>query len=232
MDGAGSAADLAFAKAWSGFCFAEMLYVPGNHDVGDAIAVNPWQPVADERLAAWRNAFGPDWWCRDIGGWRLIGLDAMLFGTGHPQEEIQFHWLQQALATAHPVAVFMHKPLFINTPNEGPRGYWTVRPEPRARLMAMFANAKVRMVASGHLHIWRQLEHAGINYVWGPASSFVVGSSQEPLGGDRRLGAVLHDFTADAVVSTFVRPDGLVDLLIEPVQHVIYPPPSASPPAE
>jgi len=30
-------------------------------------------------------------------------------------------------------------------------------------------------------------------------------------------------FDGDSVTSRFIRPDGLEDLLIDPVQHVIYP---------
>jgi alkaline phosphatase D len=224
MDGAGAPNELVQAKSWPGFAGVDVLSVPGNHDVGDAVAVNPRQPVNDARLAAWRQSIGPDWWRRDTQGWRLIGLNAMLLGTGHAEEEVQFSWLKGALACALPIAMFLHKPLFVDHPGEGPRGYWTVTPEPRARIFALMKGANVRMVASGHLHIWRQVEHEGASYVWGPAASFVVGASQEPLGGERRLGVVQHDFAANAVTSRFIRPEGLEDLLIEPVQHLIYPP--------
>ena len=69
-----------------------------------------------------------------------------------------------------------------------------------------------------------QKAFGNVNHVWGPAASFVVGASQEDLGGERRLGVIEHVFTSTGVTSTFIRPEGLEDLLIEPVQHILYPP--------
>jgi alkaline phosphatase D len=224
MDGAGSATDLEFSQAWERANVGEILVVPGNHDVGDLASIHPRQPVNDERLAAWRRHVGLDRWHRDVGGWRLIGLNAMLLGTGHVEEERQFEWFAQALDCSTPIAIFLHKPLFIDHPDEGPRGYWTVAPEPRARMLTLMQRASVRTIASGHLHIYRQLQHGGINHVWGPAASFVVGSSQEDLGGQRKLGVIAHTFSSTSVTSEFIRPDGLEDLEIEPVQHILYPP--------
>ena len=223
MDGAADVADLALAARWVQGFAAPVLSVPGNHDVGDTAAIKPTQAVDDARLAAWRAQFGADRWLVDQGGWRLIGLNAMLFATGHAEEERQFEWLAQALRTTAPVALFQHKPLFIDRPDEGPRGYWTVLPAPRRRVLDLLAGANVRLIGSGHLHIHRQLSHEGIAHVWAPSAAFVCGESQEDLGGSRRLGAMIHDFTADGVTSRFIRPDGLEDLTIEPVQHIIYP---------
>jgi 3',5'-cyclic AMP phosphodiesterase CpdA len=231
MDGAGDTADLAAAAAWTQGLPARVLSVPGNHDVGDTAAIKPSQTVDDARLAAYRAHLGPDRWQHDQDGWRLIGLNAMLLGTGHAEEEAQFAWLEGALATDAPVAVFLHKPLFIDAPSEPPRGYWTVTPEPRRRLLGLLATARVRLIASGHLHIHRELHQAGIDHVWCPAASFVCGDSQEDLGGMRRLGALVHDFGADRVTTRFVRPDGLEDLAIEPVQHILYPRPTSGQPA-
>lgn len=224
MDGAGDVNDLDLSARWSAELPAEMLAVPGNHDVGDHSLIRPDQPVTTERLAAWRRIVGADRWFRDIGDWRLVGINSMLLGTGHRDEAEQFEWLAAALQTSRPVALFMHKPMCIDSLAEGPRGYWTVTPQPRARLRQLLQSADVRLIASGHLHIQRLAQIEGVAHVWGPAASFVVGSSQEELGGERRLGLVEHTFTADAVRSRFLRPEGLEDLLIDPVQHVIYPP--------
>jgi 3',5'-cyclic AMP phosphodiesterase CpdA len=223
MDCAGTLEDLHLAADWlSGFA-TELVCVPGNHDVGDRIAVKPSQPVNDERLAQWRDVIGPDYWSLDQGGWRLMGLNAMLFDTGHPAEEQQFAWLETMLSTRLPVAVFLHKPLFVEHRDEGPRGYWTVPPEPRRRLLSLLDQANVKLIASGHLHIHRERSFGHTTHVWGPAASFVCGESQEDLGGVRQLGVMEHLFEGDSVTSRFIRPDGLEDLLIDPVQHEIYP---------
>lgn len=223
MDAAGTLEDLHLAVDWLGQFASEVVVVPGNHDVGDRINIKPTQPVNDERLSQWRDMIGPDYWSLDREGWRLIGLNAMLFDTGHASEEAQFEWLQKAIATNNPIAVFLHKPLFIEHRNEGPRGYWTVTPEPRKRLLALLDQANVKLIGSGHLHIHRNVVVDGINHVWGPAASFVCGDSQEDLGGNRLLGVIEHCFSDDSVESRFIRPEGLEDLTIEPVQHYIYP---------
>jgi alkaline phosphatase D len=223
MDGAGETSDLALGSEWLGGIDHEIKVVPGNHDVGDHRAIKASQEVNDARLEQWRTLVGPDCWSVDRGGWRLIGLNAMVMGTGHRDEASQLDWFEHALNTPDPVAIFLHKPLFIDHPEEGPRGYWSVTPEPRAKLLALMAKADIRLVASGHLHIHKQYRVGETDFVWGPASSFVCGDSQEDLGGNRLIGAVIHDFSDRAVASHFVRPDDVEERLIEPVARVIYP---------
>ena len=222
MDGALHRRDLELARDWNDRFSAEMLSIPGNHDVGDLAVFRPDQPLNDARLAAWRDVMGADRWTRTLGGWDLIGLNAMLFGTGHAEEEEQFAWLASVLGDARPIALFTHKPLCIDDLEEGARGYWTIAPGPRARLIELLAGKPVKLIASGHLHIERQRVIGGCEHVWGPASSFVVGDSQEDLGGVRRLGYVEHTFDGDAVTSRFVRPEGLEDLLLDPARDEIY----------
>lgn len=227
MDGAADAADLAFGAAWNDRLQLPVHCVPGNHDVGDSAAIRPDQTVDDERLSAWHAAIGPDRWTLDREGWRLIGLNAMLMGTGHPEEARQLDWFAEALVHDGPIAIFLHKPLFIETPDEGPRGYWSVPPEPRRPILGLIAKRDVRLIGSGHLHIHRQAEFSGIRHVWAPASSFVVGAIQEPLGGQRVLGAVTYDFGTRDVEVRYHRPDGLRDVEIDPVIDEVYPKPSA-----
>lgn len=229
MDGAGDGDDLDAAAAWHARLGGRLRAVPGNHDVGDTEAIKPTQVVNDARLAAWRSRLGPDWWMDDRGGWRLIGLNAMLLGTGHPEEQRQFAWLADAVATPAPIAVFLHKPLFIDHAEEGPRGYWTVLPAPRRRLLDLFATARVRLIASGHLHIHRDAMIGGVRHVWGPSAAFVCGDSQEQeLGGSRRLGLVEHVFGENDVTSRFIRPDDLTDHAIEPHLETLYPRPTVA----
>jgi alkaline phosphatase D len=223
MDGAGDTTDLALGAEWLASFDHEIKVVPGNHDVGDHRAIKASQEVNDTRLEQWRTLIGPDYWSIDREGWRLIGLNSMIMGTGHRDEALQLDWFEAALDTQGPVAIFLHKPLFIDHPEEGPRGYWTVTPEPRAKLLARMAKADIRLVASGHLHIHKQYRYRETDFVWGPASSFVCGDSQEDLGGDRLIGAVIHEFSDRNVTSQFVRPEGVEEQLIEPVARVIYP---------
>jgi alkaline phosphatase D len=227
MNGAGDTADLDAAAAWHRDLGAPVHSVPGNHDVGDSAALRPDQALDDARLAAWRDRIGPDRWQVDAAGWRLIGLNAMLLGTGHAQEEQQFAWLAEAVAHTGPIALFLHKPLFIVNADEAAAGYWTVPPAPRHRVLDILAGGEVLLIASGHLHIHRQRRIGITRHVWAPSSAFVVAEMQEDLGGARRLGAIEHVFSLAGVDSRHVRPEGLADLPIDPVIDTIYPSPVA-----
>ncbi len=223
MDGAGDARDLDLAADWHASLGVPVRAVPGNHDVGDIAAIRPDQLVDDARLAAWRARFGGDFWAMDVEDWRLVGLDAMLFGSGHAEEERQYAFLAHAAATDRRLALFLHKPLFIEREDEGPRGYWTVKPAPRARLFAAIGAADLGLVASGHLHIARARPIDGVDHVWGPSAAFVCGPIQEDLGGERVIGVAEHVFAGREVVSRFVRPEGVADTPLDPVHDEIYP---------
>ena len=193
------------------------LAVPGNHDVGEA--GNPHQPVNAERLDRWRRHFGDDWWSRDLENWRLIGLDSMIFGTAGEEEARQFEWLRQALSTAgqRSIAWFTHRPLFIENPNEGDTGYWSVKPEPRARLLELVDRYDVALIASGHLHKWRNALIDG--------SGFLVGPDNQPdMPGEKRLGAVIYEFRGSEVSIAAANVPGLTTLWIDDVLHEVYPP--------
>ena len=85
-----------------------------------------------------------------------------------------------------------------------------------------FLEQALRTAAPVATDIHRQVEFAGVAHVWGPAASFVCGERQEDLGGARVLGALVHEFDAENVRTTHVRPVGKQDLLIEPVGRTTY----------
>jgi 3',5'-cyclic AMP phosphodiesterase CpdA len=201
------------------------LAVPGNHDVGES--GNRHQPANATRLDRWRRHFGADWWSHDLENWRLIGIDSMLFGNGDDEEARQFEWLQQALATAggRRIAWFTHRPLFIEGPDEGDTGYWSVKPEPRARLLELVHRHDVAVIATGHLHKWRDLQAGGCRYIWGASSAFLVGpDNQLELPGEKRLGAVVYEFHGSDVSIDLADVPGLTTLWIDDVLHEVYPP--------
>jgi alkaline phosphatase D len=229
MNGAVTADDLEDAVAWHRDLGRPSLVLPGNHDVGDMPDLRADQILNSERLARYRRVVGADRWIREMNGWRLVGLNGMLFGTGHPDEEEQFGWIETALAGTSPIALFLHKPLFVHDPLEGPCGYWTIKPEPRARLLALLAKADIRLIASGHLHVARQAVFAGVPHVWCPSSAFVCGPTQgDEIPGDRRIGAVIHAFGLNDVRSDIVFMEDAQDLQIDPHLPVIYPKPESA----
>ena len=224
VDGAEIEEDLAHAAELMRGLGVPFRAVPGNHDVGDAGHFH--QPVDDRRLARWRAHFGPDRWVEDVEGLRLIGLDALLFGSGHPEEAAQMDWLASVMAEApgRSAAWFLHRPLFIHSPSEGDTGYWSVKPQSRARLVDLVRRYTPALVASGHLHKAHQMLREGSRYVWGPASAFLVGPDmQPPMPGQKLLGAVRYDIDGTVLKAEIVEVPGLVQFWIDDVVDEVYP---------
>jgi 3',5'-cyclic AMP phosphodiesterase CpdA len=231
VDGADHEEDLAHCAGLLQGLGVPVLCVPGNHDVGEAGHAH--QPVDDARIARWRRHFGHDWWSQDVDGWRLIGLDSMLFGSGLAHEAEQFAWLQATLAGAgdRSIAWFMHRPLFVEGPAEADTGYWSVKPWLRAPLLDLVAAHRVALVASGHLHKSLDRVVDGCRYVWGGSSAFVVGPANQPeMPGAKALGAVVYDFDGAAVTVQPMEIPDLARFWIDDVLHEVYPPRTAAHP--
>ena len=67
----------------------------------------------------------------------MIGLDALLIGSGGREEGIQADWLDEVMndAGSRQIAWFLHRPLFLDNPSEADTGYWSIKPQPRAQLL-------------------------------------------------------------------------------------------------
>ncbi|HEX3413262.1 MAG TPA: metallophosphoesterase [Stellaceae bacterium] len=228
IDGADVEDDLRYAAELMRSLGVRFRAVPGNHDVGDA--GNPRQPVTDERLARWRAYFGPDWWVEDAEGVRLIGLDAMLLGSGNREEAAQAAWLNGVMEDTggRTIAWFLHRPLFLDNPDEPDTGYWSVEPGSFSRLIEVVRQRSVALVASGHLHRAHQTVRDGTRYVWAPASSFLVGPKiQPPMPGEKRLGAVLYELDGAALEPSIIDVPGLAPYWLDDVIEEVYPRPPA-----
>jgi 3',5'-cyclic AMP phosphodiesterase CpdA len=229
VDGADHEADMAHCAPLLRALPAPVLCVPGNHDVGEPR--HPHQAVNAERIARWRRHFGPDYWSHDVEGWRLVGLDAMLFGSGLAEEAEQLAWLEACMnqAQGRPVAWFMHQPLFLAAPDEGDTGYWSVKPTARTALLDIVRRHPVAIVATGHLHRSYERHVEATRYVWGPSSGFVVGPAfQDGMAGESRLGAVVYEFSGTGAEVRIVDVEGLETLWIDDVIHEVYPPRQAA----
>ncbi len=231
VDGADVEADLAYTAQLMNALGVPWRAVPGNHDVGDARHAR--QPVNAERIAAWRRFFGGDYWSEDVEegerGWRLIGLDAMLIGSGEPGEAAQREWLDQVMSSAgeRRIAWFLHRPLFLAAPEEEDTGYWSVKPQPRAALIELVRRYRVAFVASGHLHKAHDFTYEGTRYIWSPASSFLVGApTQPPMPGEKRLGAVLYELNNPSFTAEITEVPGLHRYWLDDVIHEVYPRPT------
>jgi 3',5'-cyclic AMP phosphodiesterase CpdA len=210
INGPDSDAELAFAASALARLDARVLALPGNHDVGDEPpGQDAHQIVSEARLARWSATVGDDRFVMEAEDWLLIGLNAQLLGSGLRREEEQDLWLDRQLAAAgaRPIALFLHKPLFIDDPAEEAETIVSLQPAARARLLARLDDVGVHLVVSGHLHQHRDRALIGMRHLWAPAVAFAAARS---LGGDATCGLLALDFSADRAEVTLVRPDGLV----------------------
>ncbi len=192
--GSDDAQQLAFASATLNALNLPLHVLPGNHDVGDnpnqySQAEKLW--INAERLAHYRHVFGTDHWQIAVGHWRLIGLNAQLFGRGGDEEQQQFDWLAHELSLLNdrsheqpnPIGLMLHKPLFRqNASLEDSSGRYLLL-EVRTKLLKMLADFDVRFVLSGHTHQSRSIDVGGVQHVWAPSTSFCIPDAvQEPIG--------------------------------------------------
>jgi len=223
VDAADDQEDLRYAAELMRGLGVRFRAVPGNHDVGDA--GHNHQPVNDQRLQRWHTHFGPDRWVEDVEDSRLIGFDAMLLGSGEREEARQADWLDAVMndAAGRRISWFLHRPLFLDSPDEADTGYWSVKPQPRARLLELARRYSVGLVASGHLHRAHDFLNDGTRYIWAPATAFLVGEMAPPMPGENRLGAVLYEIDGRTLEAGIIEVPGLSRHWIDDVAEEVYP---------
>lgn len=160
INGPDSDAEMAFAASALRDLGKTVFALPGNHDVGD----EPPGQDADQiintvRLARWSRFLGPDRWSFGAGAWQLIGANAQLFGSGLPQEAEQRDWLNEQISAAgsKPIALFLHKPLFLDSPDENALSPLCTPPAARRPLLELIKGSGTRLVVGGHLHQHREM---------------------------------------------------------------------------
>ncbi|MFQ5935975.1 MAG: metallophosphoesterase family protein [Acidiferrobacterales bacterium] len=194
---------------------APLLTLPGNRDVGNNLPNRRDNYSVSEALRKrYRRYFGDDYWSVDKGTWRLIGLNALLFGSGFDSERQQLRWLESALreAEGRRIALFLHKPLFVQTPKEKRVTQASVMPQPRARLLKIMAPYDVRLLASGHLHEYRVRRHGRTRFVWAPATAYIVNDPKRGgFGGRRRVGYMEYRFQGREARCVLQEPPDLIN---------------------
>jgi hypothetical protein len=122
FDGPSMPEDLEFARSLHDSLPVTCRYLPGNHDIGDnptQIGPVPTQLVSEKGRQAFIAVFGDDRWRFDAASWCFIGLNSLVMNSGLVTETEQFDWLAGELANTggKPVALFLHKPIFLNSPD-------------------------------------------------------------------------------------------------------------------
>ena len=222
-DGPTSRADMEFAKGLHAALPADCRYLPGNHDIGDnptAVGVAPSCPATEQLRDAFISVFGEDRWQFEAAGWRFIGLNSLIMNTGIPSEEEQDDWLRSQLdgANGRPIALFLHKPLFLNTPGDPEEASTAIRfvPQPnRARLVALLGGHDVRLVASGHVHQRRDFSYGRTRHIWAPSAGFIIPDRMQEVIGIKETGLVEYRFRPNSFEVRHVRAAGQVNVSLD-----------------
>ena len=215
-DGPTSRADMEFAKGLHAALPVDCRYLPGNHDIGDnptAVGVTPPCLATEERRDAFISVFGEDRWQFEAAGWRFVGLNSLIMNTGILSEAEQEDWLRAQLAGGggKPIALFLHKPMFLNTPEDPEEAATSIRfvPQPnRARLAALLEAHDVRLVACGHVHQRRDFTFRHTRHVWAPSVGFIVPDWRQDIIGIKETGLVEYRFRPDSFEVRHVRAAG------------------------
>jgi 3',5'-cyclic AMP phosphodiesterase CpdA len=212
--------DLKFAKELHDALPVPCRHLPGNHDIGDnptAVGPAPKQPATEKERQNYLSVIGEDRWRFDAAGWSFIGLNSLIMNTGIESEAEQFGWLASELGriNGRPVALFLHKPLYLDTPDDPETAETAIRyvPQPRRKsLIEMLSAVDLRLVASGHVHQRRDFTFGHTRHVWAPSAGFIIPDRMQPVIGTKEVGLVEYRFQPDGFEVRHVRAPGQIDV--------------------
>lgn len=220
--------DLEFARTLHAALPVACRYLPGNHDIGDnptEVGPPPSQPATEQDRKTFLSIFGEDRWRFDAAGWCFIGLNSLVMNTGLVSEAEQYDWLASQLSATNgkPVALFLHKPLFLNSPDDPELAATSIRYVPiaaRGRLLKLLRGVDLRLVASGHVHQRRDFTLGHVRHVWAPSAGFIIPDAKQEVIGIKEVGLVEYRFQPDAFEVLHVKAPGQIDVgldsLIDP----------------
>jgi 3',5'-cyclic AMP phosphodiesterase CpdA len=222
-DGPTSRDDLDYAKGLHAALPVNCRYLPGNHDIGDnptAVGEPPSHRANEKDRAAFVDVFGEDRFHFEAAGWYFVGLNSLIMNTAIPSEAEQMDWFAGKLSDANgkPIALFLHKPLFLQTPEDPETPATAIRyvPQPvRAQLVQMLDAHDVRIVASGHVHQRRDFTYGHTRHVWAPSAGFVIPDRMQEVIGKKETGLVEYRFRPDSFEVRYVRAPGQVDVSLD-----------------
>lgn len=209
FNGPDVADDVAFGREQLARIECQWVAIPGNHDVGEP-GDNPrlGQPVNQGRLAQWHQHFGDDRFCVDLGGWRLLGINSELLGSGLDAEAEQWEFVDASLAAAkdRSIGFFLHKPMFINDAESMQLTGKCLFPEPRKRLLQSLSGAPTRFVASGHVHCYHHSSYRELDIVWAPSTAFIDPNRDMSVPIVNRAGLIKWQFEGQRCSHELIQP--------------------------
>ncbi len=211
--------DLAFGYEQLSRLSVPWRSLPGDHDMGGGPPAPPprfeapWLGqylVTEARREHYVDIFGEDCWAQSFGEWYLIGVNDLIWESGFAQEEKQWQFLEQHLQIAgrQPVALFMHKPPCVISFHEEQYVTYSIPAQARRRLRGLIATANVRLIGTGHLHVFRLLQTIGITVVTAPTIMRGI-DDYVSANGLAVNGVIEYTFEGEAVEIRLVQPEGI-----------------------
>jgi 3',5'-cyclic AMP phosphodiesterase CpdA len=212
--------DLEYARSLHDALPVPCRYLPGNHDIGDnptQVGPVPTQLVGEKARQAYMALFGDDRWRFEAAGWRFIGLNSLVMNSGLVSETEQFDWLAGELANTggKPVALFLHKPVFLNAPDDPELPASAIRYVPmpaRRRLVELLRAVDLRLIASGHVHQRRDYTFGHTRHVWSPSAGFIISDKRQERIAIKEAGLVEYRFRPDNFEVRHIRAPGQTDI--------------------
>jgi 3',5'-cyclic AMP phosphodiesterase CpdA len=200
-----SADERSFAAGCLATIDAPLRVLPGNHDVGET-GPAAWLGfhATSDRVRAHRRAFDGDRFVETFDGWTIVGLNSEMLGSGIPEEDEQWAWLDDTLAASKGdrIVLFQHKPAW-RPRGHPPDALVSIPVASRNRLLRAFRGRRLVAIGTGHLHQPRQHTRGALLELWGPSTSFVPDSHRSSVG------VVEWRFHRDRVEASLHEPPGL-----------------------
>lgn len=161
-----------------------LLWVPGNHDVGNKKLPPRDAGPKEEQLHAFEAALGPSYYAKDVAGVHIVAVNSQLLGSGLAEEAAEWAFLEEQLGkpAAPRTVVLMHVPPFLDSADEPAGAYWGLEPAPRQHFLELLRRSGVKLVIAGHLHRPLVNHYAGILFAICPSAAWGIPRGKTPIG--------------------------------------------------
>lgn len=205
MGGAKVTNDLVAARRLHDAIGIPWLAVPGDRDVGDDQETPHRRRIDGESRTRWLHALGADYWSHDVPGWRLLGINALSLGSDLPEAGAQVRFIAEAARTVgtRKLALFLHKPLFVDDASETSFTRDALTPVVRRLLLDALGAVIPALVCCGHLLAHRERSFGSSRHVWGPGVGAATDEADAPIqSGARVMGYMRLSLAPDGTCTT------------------------------
>lgn len=173
----------------------------------------------DHWLRAWLRACQPslhtDHWLFKADGWRLLGVDAQVLGTGSTQEHSLWHRLDDEINASDAPE---HTAMFVRWPNACGLGALSganacaAASRAYARLLGGPLKTSLKVVVSGHMPSFIDASAMGVRHFVLRQSVGAVPDQLQCQNGEKLVGVGLLDLGQDEMGFSLWCPDGMTRL--------------------